>query len=196
MAVQIDPASILIEAYLSLKTLLSGSIPFDAAVLKDNPPRYYRLLRFKSALAALELNCTDFLAFENGDLIVEDRQLFDKVEELLVKEFELPIANYVDANNKEYFSCADHFQALLATRLITYQFRSQRESILAASGHFLTPIKIAESIETKIQNEMAVLDQALRLFLNPEGKRFLMSELIDQFGFPAVDLDEIDLDWF
>jgi hypothetical protein len=85
---------------------------------------------------------------------------------------------------------------LLSTRLITYQFRSQRESILAASGHFLTPIKISESIETKIQNEMAVLDQALRLFLNPEGKRFLMSELIDQFGFPAVDLDEIDLDWF
>ncbi len=48
----------------------------------------------------------------------------------------------------------------------------------------------------KIQKEMAVLDQALRLFLNPEDKRFLMSEPIDQFGFPAVDLDEIDLDWF
>ncbi len=196
MAVQIDPASILIDEYFSLKTLLVGSIPFDATELKDNPPRYYRLLRFKSALAALELNCTDFLAFENGDLILEDRQLFDKVESLLVKAFGLPIANYVDAHNSSYFSCASHFQMLLSTRLITYQFRSQRESILAASGHFLTPIKIAASIETKIQNEMAVLDQALRLFLNPEGKRFLMSELIDQFGFPTVDLDEIDLDWF
>jgi hypothetical protein len=196
MALLLDPASIVIEEYLSLKMLISGAIPFEESFLKENPPRYYRLLRFKSALAALEISCTNFDAFENGEVIVEDRTLFDKVEELLVKGFKLPISNYVDANNNEFYSCASHFQALLATRLITYQFRSQRASILAASGHFLTPIKVAESIETKIQNETAVLEQALRLLLNPEGKSFMMSELTDQFGFPAVDLDEIDLDWF
>jgi hypothetical protein len=196
MAVQVDPASILIEEYFSLKTLISGSVPFDAAVLKDNPPRYYRLLRFKSALAALALNCTDFLAFENGDFILEDRQLFDKVEELLVKEFELPIANYVDEHNTAYFSCASHFQMLLATRLTLHQLSAQREAAMASSGHFQTPLRIIAKMEVKLTMEVDVLQQALCILLNPSDKRFTMEEMTNQFGFPIVDLDEIDLDWY
>lgn len=196
MAEQFDPASILVEEYLSLKLLISGPIPFDAALLEDNPPRYYRLLRFKSALAALELNCTDFKAFENGEIVLEDRQLFDKVEELLVQAFQLPISDYVDAHNTAYYSCASHFQMLLKARLTLHQLSAQRETVMASSGHFQTPVRIIEKMEAKLTKEIGVLQQALCILLNPEVKRFTMEEMTTKFGFPVVDLDEIDLDWY
>ncbi len=196
MAEQIDPTSILIDAYLSLKMLISGPIPTDAAVLEDNPPRYYRLLRFNSALTALAYNCNSFEAFENGAFILEDRQLFDKVEELLVQAFQLPISDYVDAHNTTYYSCASHFQMLLEARLTLHQLSAQRETVMASSGHFQTPVRIIEKLEAKLTTEVGVLQQALCILLNPAGKRFTMEEMITQFGFPTVDLDEIDLDWY
>jgi hypothetical protein len=153
-------------------------------------------LRLKSALAALEHSCQNVNAFENGAFISENRELFDKVEQLLVQAFQLPISDYVDEHNNTYFSCASHFQMLLATRLNLHQLSAQRETVMASSGHFQTPVRIIEKLEVKLTMEVEILQQALCILLNPEGKRFTMEEMTTQFGFPVVDLDEIDLDWY
>ncbi len=67
---------------------------------------------------------------------------------------------------------------------------------MASSGHFQTPVRIIEKLEVKLTLEVEVLQQALCILLNPQGKRFTMEEMTTQFGFPTVDLDEIDLDWY
>ena len=84
---------------------------------------------------------------------------------------------------------------LLKTRLLTHRFSSLRNGVMVASGHFLTPVLVLEHIENKLKDEQVALDNALVFLLNPETILFEYSELVEKYGFPDVDIDEIDDDY-
>jgi hypothetical protein len=78
---------------------------------------------------------------------------------------------------------------------VTYGFLSYKKSVLAASGHFLTPYLIADKLQQKLADDTHVLDEVLSLLLNPTNKQLTHEELVECFDFPDVDLDDIDLEW-
>lgn len=193
---QLNPAEILIADYIELKTLVTNELPWDEQVLVHNPPRYLRILRIKACLRALNLSCDNFRDFEKGVPIRNVKsEEFLKVEELLWTGFSIDRSDYMDEDCGAFFSASNHFHMLLSTRLNIHRFHAQRDAVLAASGHFLTPVLVIKKIEEKLGISTDILDQALSLLLNPEGHSNSLSELIDQFDFPEVDLDAIDLDW-
>ena len=191
-----DPSIILISDYIELKTLVKNELPWDEQILVHNPPRYLRILRIKACLRALNLSCDNFRDFETGVPIRNVKSdKFLKVEELLWSGFSIDRSDYMDEDCGAFFSSSNHFQMLLSTRLNIHRFHAQRDSVLAASGHFLTPVLVIEKIEEQLRISTEILDRALSLLLNPEGYYYTLSELIDQFDFPEADLDAIDLDW-
>lgn len=196
MKQKLDPARILIADYVELKTLVSNEIPWDEQTLIHNPPRYLRILRIKACLKALNLSCDNFRDFETGVPIREMKsEKFIEVEELLWSGFSIDRSDYMDEDCGIFFSSTNHFHMLLATRLNIHRFHAQRDTVLAASGHFLTPVLVIDKIEEQLNSSKNVLEKALSLLLNPEGHSYTLSELIDQFDFPDADLDAIDLDW-
>jgi hypothetical protein len=196
MTEKLDPARIIIADYIELKTLVSGEIPWNELTLIHNPPRYLRIVRIKACMRALNLKCEDFRDFETGVSIRGMKSdSFLKVEELLWTGFSIDRSEYIDEESDSFFSASNHFYMLLSSRLNIYRFHAQRDAVLAASGHFLTPVLVIDKIEEQLKSSSAVLDQALCILLNPQGLSWTLSELIDQFDFPSEDLDAIDLDW-
>jgi hypothetical protein len=192
----LDPARLLIEDYFELKTLTTDIEHWTDDDLNSNPPRYYRFLRIKACLKALQINSEKIKEFELGQFNTELSE--ERISQLYTKlgdSFNLETESYILPDDKKVISPSFIFNMLLKTRLLTHRFSSLCNGVMAASGHFLTPVLVLEHIENKLKDEQVALDNALVFLLNPETILFEYSELVEKYGFPDVDIDEIDDDY-
>ncbi len=84
---------------------------------------------------------------------------------------------------------------LLQLREALYQLSTIRSTVLIASGHFATPVHMIDHLQKKTAAEQLALDEVLRLLLNPAKIQFDYGLMISSFGFPDVNLSDIDLEW-
>ena len=52
-----------------------------------------------------------------------------------------------------------------------------------------------EHLQQKTLTEQLALDEAIQLMLNPNEIRFNENQMITSFGFPDVNIQDIDLEW-
>ena len=191
---KINPAKVLLEDYLELKSLVPNIENWKEDLLLSNPPRYYRLLRIKACMLSLNIEAEDFRQFASGRWFRNARpELIENIEQVLKEPFCLDYEKYLEED--KVFSGRYMFSMLLQLREALYKFPSIRSGILAASGHFLTPIFMIEHLQKKTLSEQLALDEAIQLMLNPNEIRFNENQLIKSFGFPDVNIQNIDLEW-
>jgi len=190
----LNPAGLFIQDYLELHSMIESDKKWLPEKFLDNPPRYYRILRAQSCLRALGNKTEDIQDFMSNDAIpATPKSVVDIIEKKLKSSFDLDYESYI--RNKNSFNPLFIFRSLLHIRTITYRFAAYKSTILAASNHYLTPYLVADKLQEKLSEEIEVIDEVLRLILNPYAKKLTLDELIDCFEYPNVDLDEIDLEW-
>ena len=191
---KINPAKVLLEDYLELKSLVPNIENWKEDLLLSNPPRYYRLLRIKACMLSLTIEAEDFRQFASGRWFRNaSPELIDTIEQVLKETYCLDYQKYLDED--KVFSGRYMFSMLLQLREVLYKLTSIRSGILAASGHFLTPIFMIEHLQQKTLTEQLALDEAIQLMLNPNEIRFNYSQMTKSFGFPDVNIQDIDLEW-
>lgn len=191
---KINPAKVLLEDYLELKSLLPNIENWKEDILLSNPPRYYRLLRIKACMLSLNIESEDFHQFASGRWCRNaSQELIENIELILTEPFQLKYEEYLE--DDKVFSGKYLFSMLLQLREALYKFPSIRSGILAVSGHFLTPIFMIEHLQQKTLSEQLALDEAIQLMLNPNEIRFNENQMIKSYGFPDVNIQDIDLEW-
>ena len=191
---KINPAQVLLEDYLELKSLVPNIENWKEDLLLSNPPRYYRLLRIKACMLSLTIEAEDFRQFASGRWFRNaSPELIDTIEQILKETYCLDYQKYLDED--KVFSGRYMFSMLLQLREALYKLTSIRSGILAASGHFLTPIFMIEHLQQKTLSEQLALDEVIQLMLNPNEIRFNYNQMITSFDFPDVNIQDIDLEW-
>jgi hypothetical protein len=189
-----NPAKILVQDYLELNSMTLGLSEWTEEHFRDNPPRLLRLQRIRACLSCLEIEVADFYEFEDGDWVKPvSEDLLETILLVLKTPFELDYEQYIRPEDR--YSERYHFGKFLSIRVALYKLSSIRKSVLAASGHFLTPVLALRHLEKKVEAECLALDEVLQLLLNPEELRVELKTMVTDFGFPDVDMDEVDLDW-
>lgn len=194
MSLLLNPASLFLARYLELRSLLPGTLKWNAEKLMDNPPRYYRVLSAQACLKALgyeDVELPKFIYDRKINPISDELQ--KRIESLLQAQFNLNYEDYI--SERDTFDANHFFRSFLSIRSTLYGLDSIQNSVLVASGHYLTPYMTITALKEKLDPDIQVIDSVILLLLNPEGRMFTRQELIDCFDFPDVDIDEIDADW-
>jgi hypothetical protein len=87
------------------------------------------------------------------------------------------------------------FQELFDYRLLMEDLVKKNSGVMAASGVYKIPFNLMKDINRKIIKEFSGIEQILGYLINPEGVKYSVEELNLKFGYPIIDLLDIDFDW-
>ena len=88
----------------------------------------------------------------------------------------------------------DCFKILLEYRDRVEDVLSFSSGVLEASGLYLFAHRKAGELNQIIQQNVGMIEDLLIAFISPEAKEFSVAQLVRDYGYPDVDLCEIDLD--
>jgi hypothetical protein len=194
---KINPAKLIIDDYLELKALVENSENWKEEKLKDNPPRYFRLLRLNACLKALGIKFESWKEFEKGYFKADHSSKIDRV-----RLFKL-MSSLTKNGTSQFTILADEMEIdsnyymymALAMRRNIYQFNALQNTVLTASENYVVPLLVTDAILDDLNKYSKTLDELLIQTLNPMNVSFSIREMIEKFDFPEVDLEKIDLDW-
>ena len=90
----------------------------------------------------------------------------------------------------------EYFAILFDYRKRVEDVLSFSSGVLEASGLYLHAHRKAGELNLVIQDNIAVIKDALVDLISPEGATFTVEQLARDYGYPDVDLFEIDSDWW
>ena len=67
--------------------------------------------------------------------------------------------------------------------------------MLEASGLYLFQVLSVESMNGKIRRHLPIIDDLLTELISPTHSTVPLAVLVEKYGYPDADLDEIDMDW-
>ncbi|MGI4869961.1 MAG: hypothetical protein ACRYFX_02150 [Janthinobacterium lividum] len=191
---QVFTALDFIDAYLDLKAMSPEVRLWSEKGFISNPPRLYRFQRLVALAQALGLP-TSFDKLETGEFLAERplelySPLLSEADEYLHTAFGFkPRSSRSDLS----LLCQQLLRFLEQLRQIT---RFNSGWLEASSRGALYSIKLTEVVIDSLgQEPVAHLRGVLAHLLDPYARQFTQSELVRRFGFPVVDLLDVDIDW-
>jgi hypothetical protein len=186
---------LLIKIFLDLYFLNGKVENWSLKEFEKNPPRLVRLQMIDSLFLALDIKCS-YSDFMKG-LFIKDYDLYDWNElEAIIKNKHKKGMNQVHFHgNESSYEMQVLFQELFDYRLLLDNLIKKNSGLMAASGVYRIPFNLMKDIDRKITKEFAGIEQILAYLINPRGLHYSIEELNLQFGYPIVDLLDIDFDW-
>ncbi len=165
--------------------------------LLSNPPR---LIRFKRVNALNKAYLGDDIKlqdFMDGKFVKERPVDRYKALRLHVKDYNKLNKLMYDTDNESHLKDVQRlFISLIDYRLKINAVFCHNSGWLIASGNLIQyELNVESKLNKIIRNSLGELNQALSLILNPTGLKFTEAELIENFGYPDEDLDEVDFNW-
>jgi hypothetical protein len=192
-------ATDVINLYLNLKRLSPDLNEWNEKHLSENPPRYYRYLQLRVLFDVYSLG--DFDAFEKGEFI-KNHQL---------QEFNIVVekANqFINKNSPELYKWISIkiedlrlekimglFEDLFSYRIKLNTVIEHNKGVIECSGLSRYAFDLSNQLNFNIKKELYKIDDVLSLIISPAEKTFSVDELASKYGFPLVDIEEIDADW-
>jgi len=186
--------------------------------LKDNPPKYYRLLQIEALLEALNITQKDIKPslLEKGFSLISKKKhkpqpsplssfikgefLFDREESPAITDLIKRIKNNAGKVSKglseKEVTLPWLFNDLLNYRIDIERFAQKPQGFIEGFnialyyGHRFQA-EIAETLQTKITE----IDNLLALLIDPLNQDINIEILIKDYNYPDVDLKELDLAW-
>ena len=195
-------ASHFLHKYLEFKAMAPDQTKWTAANLKKNPPRYYRFLELEALLQA----------FDIGEDLIKDFTQLGFVERRNPQELTQlneAVATYAskrDSDEQQFTQQGNQVKSY-QLRMLVHQLLGFFETMRQAL-HFNSGVMEAGSVSFRfiIQQTQSVLEDIdlsklkrieslLCCIIDPKSRSFSRQELIDQYGFPDVNLRDIDMEW-
>ena len=194
--------------FLTLFFEFKGMVPkpseWGLERLAGNEPRYYRLMQLQALMKAFDLGEDLFGDFQNR-LFLEKRShddfeiLFADIEKYALEdEFERrKLGDSPEQIRKQTF-----VEMIFQTFL---NFSWQVRTLLGFNSGWLetgsissryTIHKTHELLKSIDITKLAAIDHILCSIIDPQQRTYTKSELIKHYGFPDVDLDDIDMEYY
>ena len=196
--IKINPAKTLIRDFIELNTLSRDYKAWTHEKLNLNPPRYYRLLRMEACLRALGISFKSWDHFSKGVLIYDakhenlQKRIFEKVKENVQEKYKeiFETMSYLE------FDCEYYFFMFLSMRKSFFEFNTLQSCVLSTSDSYCMPLILLDDIIVGFEDYIHHLEILLAYFLNPEMTEIPLDLMVSEFGFPNVDLEKIDWEWY
>ncbi len=177
---------------------LVGVEGWTEADIADNPPRAIRLLQIHALLRALGLE-PDVRGFLTGKFLA-DRPVSELQPFFEEARQTLAAAHRGHAPPRFDETARPDVVLLVFTRLVRFrqsahQLLNFNSGVLEASGLYRYPLALIDSVNATLAKELGEIERVLALLVDPELRAFDRQTLIRDFGFPDVDLAELDADW-
>jgi hypothetical protein len=202
----VNPGQLLLQRFLELHDIQPDIDTWTLHKLKHNAPRYIRLKMIYALFKFFHIR-KNIRAFSEGKFIKEPYNitgLYDigGVIDLLYNNGNHRIHSYEATGRlKQLRADYDAQDAKLAFEYIL-EFRIKLESILTYNNRFLatgltTSLKliIVNHFTHRMVKEVELLDHILTEFINPYNATVTLEELNKDYGYPLIDIDEIDFEW-
>ncbi|OJJ20079.1 hypothetical protein BKI52_16535 [marine bacterium AO1-C] len=194
--------------FLTLFFEFKGMVPkpseWGLESLTGNEPRYYRLMQLQALMRAFDLGEDLFGDFQNR-LFLEKRS-HDDFEDLFAD-----IEQYALENEFERKKLSDSPELIRKQTFVEMIFQTylnfswQVRTLLSFNSGWLetgsissryTIHKTHELLKSIDITKLEAIDHILCSIIDPQQRTYTKSELIRNYGFPDVDLDDIDMEYY
>ena len=196
----------LLEKVLEFIAMTPDEKDWDVAKLKTNKPRQVRLQRIEAMLDAFGLkerkskgffgttasSRTSIQSLLSGDFISNlDDATLATIDNYVTKQLNDPFFDSKISSDEMQFI----YQYLIKYKKQIYTLQAFNSGWLEASGKLgQYSIGLTNTITSNLKGKTEELDYLLNLIINPNGYSFSEQELIEKYGYPDVDLLDIDID--
>jgi hypothetical protein len=181
----------LLQAFLDLRRLAPELDTWTEERLADNPPRLARLQQLVALFRAFGIPW-DPVAFVDGTFIRPEDPRYDAILSRLKAEA-------VDGEKLEDRRARRQLPRFFS---ILFDYRTRLDDVLSfnsgvieASGLYLLAHRKADMQNQIIRNNLAAIEDTLTELISPAGAAFPRERLVREFGYPDVDVTDLDLDW-
>lgn len=181
----------LLAGFLDLRGLTSEFDNWTDELLSGNPPRLIRLRQLVALFQAFGIPWGP-QSFAEGKFIQPEHPRYDLLLSKLSTELlgETTRSVLADRNRLPKF-----FATLFDYRMRVDGILLFNSGVLSASGLFhLSYCKIGD-LNRIIQENIVNIDDTLAMLISPEVAAFSVEQLVQDYGYPDVNLFEIDVDW-
>ena len=163
---------------------------WNEEALADNPPRLYRLQQLMALFRAYDVPW-DPEAFMEGTFIETDHPRYRAVLSELTDELRESARDRAGAHQ-----LPDFFKTLFRYRSRVNAVLSFSNGVMAASGLYHCAHHKAEGMNSIIRANVSIIDDTLVALVSPDAATFTTAQLVQDYGYPDIDLSEIDLAWW
>ncbi|MBF9222551.1 hypothetical protein [Hymenobacter ruricola] len=190
-------AGAVLDAYFELRSFAGDAIElWSERAFKKNPPRLYRYQRLQALLRAFDLPLA-LRELENGTFLfgrAPHLYQFIQNELMLLHQQGVLASAPGPAAGLHYRMLYQKLFRLLHEQYQLQQFNSGWLEASSAEAQYV--ILVARRFINSYDHALlAAVRQTVCRLLDPSARRFSRQELITHFGFPDVDLDEVDFEW-
>lgn len=185
----ITARSLLLD-FLELRRLSPDFSKWTEYSLLDNPPRLFRLRCLIAMFYAFGLSWHP-QSFIRGQSINYKKPEYKSV---LLKFSEESTNEFLNGYMEELLP--DSFRLLLTYRMQLDDVLFSFSNIITASGPIISVYRKANQLNTIIQQNIADIEDVLANLISPEGKTFTIEELVREYGYPDIDMDALDEDFW
>ncbi|HPN30759.1 MAG TPA: hypothetical protein PKY81_07365 [bacterium] len=172
---------------------------WNESALMNNKPRYYLYKQVKSLLSAFELG--EITEFENGNFILKQNEAdFEKsnlrfvLTNSLLEDFNIPKDKYLlESQIYDKNSLLLLFKHLWEYRKIIEKLLRFNDGYIQTSGFETFACEIVDRYNSKVKEELKLIEDILSLIISPDKKNFTEKDLIEKYNFPIKDFEDIDL---
>ena len=185
--------------YFKLLSYTSSIEDWDEQKLSDNPPRYYRLRQLNILFEAYSLgNIADF---KSGDFI--RKRPLEEYKDLpdMANHFDKEILKMTDSydyyqeEGLDYWMVEKLFTTLIGYRKIISNANKYTSGVIECGSLFKYAYDLIGHFNYLISKELDIIDDVVSFIISPSGKTYSVNELISKYGFPDVNLKNIDIEW-
>ena len=181
----------LLAGFLELRGLTPEFESWTEERLSENPPRLIRLRQLEALFQAFGVPWNP-RSFVEGKFIQPEHSRYDSLLTKLSAELQEETTHSVwtDRNRLPRF-----FATLFDYRMRLEGALSFSNLILSASGLFKLAYDKICVLNRIIQNNIVNIDDTLAVLISPEMTAFPIEQIVRDYGYPDVNLCEIDEDW-
>ncbi len=202
--------------YLNANDLVNKIIEFQALTpdrkqwselkLKNNPPRLYLFQQIKALLKILYKNQNLTIEqFMNGDFIQESgSDKFEQLNKNIIESYgdkgsehskrAIEDFNRFKSNSDIKKIFAFHFKFILELENLT-NFNTGLIGSGRLTNHYAYS-KIREVTNSIDQEKIQNIRNEINYIIDKDQQTFTMLELVENYGYPDLNLDEVNLDWY
>ena len=190
----------LLHAFLELRGFSPKLDDWTEERLSDNPPHLFRLRQIAAMFRAFGLPWNPS-AFMQGEFIQFEHPRYAPLLSRLTEEYAkaMTVEWSKEPHGIAHKDYSHHLRGVFST---LFDYRGRVEKVLsfpsrfiAASGLYGLAVMKTEASNLEISRDIATVDDLLAELISPEGASFSIDYLARNYGYPDVDLLEIDIDW-
>ena len=178
--------------FLELRLMTPNYDDWTEELLSDNPPRLIRLRQLVAMFQAFVIPWGP-RSFVHGMFIQPDTHRYDSLLSKLSAEL---LEGITDCDWTDHTRVQRFFEVLFDYRIRVESVLSYSGNILTASGLFKLALDKICELSRIIENNIVNIDDIMAAMISPEMTTFSIEQMVRDYGYPDVDVYEIDADWY